>query len=340
MKNTNRNRRFGAGVGSTSTRPSSSSGQFPVSSLGTRDTELMSREDFLKGVSACALVAAAGMSAIGMGETVSAQSTLQSNYPQEDIFKTLAAVVDTIVPGKKNVPLIIMDQNFQPLMNNGSPVTLSNLGADGTSTTGAAGYVYFPPYFVVFENTILPAYPFLPVVLPQLAHKPDILDVLILTLDTFAAPLTPPGYPNPPIKFKDLPYEARYQIFYLMDKPDLLVPQLIQQFCQANPQLCTPYPPQQVIDQITQQAVAAKQLSTITIYATYFVYLSELCNVIPKIVDSIPVYQRNPDNTWPIIPNGIWYQMGYPGPSYKNPSYASTYDGLRVTISDGKVKIQ
>ena len=90
------------------------------------------------------------------------------------------------------------------------------------------------------------------------------------------------------------------------------------------------------------QAAEPKQLFTISNYLTMALYNFEYCNVVPAGYDSQfrPLYQRNKAGGWDLIPQGSWDQIGYPGPSHKEPDYASDYDGLRVTIADDKVKFQ
>jgi hypothetical protein len=285
----------------------------------------MSRSDFIKmaGISAAATAAGATV----LGNVAKAQvpppSCTPSYNPVFDAFFTLAAFVDTALPGVEGYPVSI--QVFDPASGNLITVgTMCNLGAPGTGTAGAAACPNSYNYSYLLA--------------PILAHDKTIIQTLVSVLDSFIIPYSgiPPNY----AKFKDLPYSdtptqipdpnnpgknivipGRYTILYLMDKPDLLVARGVP----------------------LEDAANTKRLFTLAHLLVGYVAYSEVCNLFPSGQDSVtklPFYERNSDNTWNVIPGSFWDQMGYPGPSYKEPSYATEYDGLRVTIADGKVKFE
>lgn len=263
----------------------------------------MNRQDFLKvlGTGAAAL----GAASMGLSSAVRAQVPQQPPANVVSELLALAAVVDTVVPtsSKTNVPVI---------GPSGQPV--GQLSFAGSSQTQTSGAVDFPASYLYLYQ-----------LLPLISHEPSIVSWLSAILDQFAKMLTQ----NPQANFQGLDYDTRYQILYLMDKPEALVPILLQ----------NGYPMQEAINAAAQ----AKQLITPVVYLTFFIYYSEVCNVVPAGTNpdtGLPLYNRNPDNSWSILPGSAWEQLKYPGPSYKEPSYASTYSGLRVTIADGKVKIQ
>ena len=170
----------------------------------------ISRGQFLKtaGLGAAA-IAATGLSLGGM---VHAQTP--PAYPPDYTFPTLAALVDTVIPGPANTPIMILDQNFQPIMQNGQPLVMANLGSSQTATLGAAGYVSYPPYFAQFPNSVPGAYPFLYIMLPLMARNGQIISALVSTLDAFAKGITG----DPDANFKDLSYDVRYVVIDQMDK--------------------------------------------------------------------------------------------------------------------------
>jgi len=339
----------------------------------------ISRNDFIKGAGIA--LGSMGLASIGVSSVV--QAEYPPGFPEECkipapvvpdyindpgygpayVFSTLAALVDTFVPGKKGVPPQIPIFVADPVTGikldpNGAPIIVNlmdNLGAEGTETPGA---VFIPPS--QSGDFVPPSYPFLYMFLPNLGFDPQPVDgggqtsltnLLIYALDNFSKQILQ----NPALVFKDLDYDTRYQIVYLMDKPDMELPQFgnkslielmiqglieeIYAIAEENPD-CDP-PPIELATQIAtqialQQTAQAKQLITQSMFLNYYIYMSELCNIIPD--PQTHEYKRNDDTSWNIIPLGAWDQIGYPGPNYKNPSYTSDYDGLKVTIADGKVK--
>lgn len=251
----------------------------------------MTRAEFLKlsGL----ISAAAGISAAFRSGAAGAQAPPRSDPVQE--LMTLAAVVDTIAPTTRKTQVPV----FGP-----DGLQVGSLPSAGSANTDTAGAVDFPG-----------SYLFLRQLLPRFTHVPDFPAILSSSLDLLARTVT--GIPD--IFFKDLDYETRYGILYLMDKPGLMVQG------GADPQI----------------AAQLKQLLTPVVYLTFFIYYSELCNLKPSEVqgNGMPLFKRNLDRSWDLVPGSPWDQMGYSGPEYKVPSYASKYEGLRATIADGKVKI-
>jgi hypothetical protein len=93
------------------------------------------------------------------------------------VFSTLAAAVDTLFPGPEGVPILVVDQNFNPLPadpNNPNPMT--NLGAPGVNSPGAAG-------FITQTEFVPPAYPVLFTSFPSQSQTKNIIDIVIYTLD-------------------------------------------------------------------------------------------------------------------------------------------------------------
>jgi hypothetical protein len=301
----------------------------------------MSRSDFIKmaGISA----AATAFGATVLANSAKAQplppgcpNPHDPENPDYKTYFTLAAFIDTVVPGELDVPVpIFVVDHEEGDPQNGYIVcagVMNNLGADGTDKQGAAACPNSYNYFHALA--------------PILSHEGYFLQLLEGALDLFVAPFS--------LKFNQLPYDdftitdpntqveigvpGRYTILYLMDKPDLLVPLLVQQGHTA--------------EYAFEQAANVKKLFTLSLYLTYTVAYSEVCNLHPSgavpvflpdnpiPVSFLPVYERNEDNTWNVIEDSMWHQMEYPGPSYKEPSYATEYDGLRVTIADGKVKFE
>lgn len=224
--------------------------------------------------------------AAGISKSVKAQIP----YPDEHLFKTLAAVVDTLVPGVLNqeIPIIQIDFDTLQATHHG---TMTNLGAAGTDTPGAA---IFPE-----------CYSLLNVLLPRFAIEEHVVTQLIAILDQFASQLR--------AAFKDLPYAARFRIMNTMDKPAELITL--------------------GIDPI--EAFAIKRLFSLTMAVSLVVYYSEICNIVR---DETGAFKRNEENGWDLRPEGFWSQADYPGPLFKEPDFASKYKGLKVRISDNKVK--
>ena len=221
----------------------------------------------------------------GISKSVKAQIP----YPDEHLFKTLAAVVDTLVPGVLNqeIPIIQIDFDTLQATHHG---TMTNLGAAGTDTPGAA---IFPE-----------CYSLLNVLLPRFAIEEHVVTKLIAILDQFASQFG--------AMFKDLPYATRFDIMNTMDKPAKLIALGIDQF----------------------EAFAIKRLFSLTMYASLIAYYSEMCNIVR---DENGAFKRNEENGWDLRPEGFWSQVGYPGPLFKAPDFASKYlrpeEGLRLKIS-------
>lgn len=297
----------------------------------------LSRKDFLKmaGVTAIGL----GTAAVGLGGVAKAQIPPECQLPEpvipnfdaEHTFKTLAAVADTTIPGvlEQSIPVFGVNELGEIVPLPVSP--MENLGAEGEVTPGAS---FIPPNG---DDFVPPPYPFVYLFLPVLTYEPNIINQLVYFLDDSSKIVLQ----NPGALFKDLLYDERFFVFYYMDKLDYFIAfRLVPYFAQLLAQQgCPP----QIIEQLAPQyaqgfAVAAKQLLTLALSFTYTFYFSELCNVIPEDENGQSVYRRTKEDTWSIIPYGAWDQMGYPGPSDKEPSYTSDYEGLKVTIADGKVK--
>ncbi len=257
----------------------------------------LSRREFLEqtgGLSLTALASAAGMgklAAVGaIAAGISKSVKAQIPYPDEHLFKTLAAVVDTLVPGVLNqeIPIIQIDFDTLQTTHHG---TMSNLGAAGTDTPGAA---IFPE-----------CYSLLNVLLPRFAIEEHVVTQLIAVLDEIGSQFG--------AAFKDLPYTARFDIMNKMDKPIGLIPLGISPF----------------------EAIAIKRLFSITMSVSLVVYYSEMCNIVR---DDTGAFKRNEENGWDLRPEGFWSQVGYPGPLFIEPDFASKYEGLKVRISGNKVE--
>jgi hypothetical protein len=257
----------------------------------------LSRRKFLEqtgGLSLTALASAAGMGKLAtvgaIAAGISRDVTAQTPYPEEHVFKTLAAVVDTLVPGVLNQEIPIVQIDFDTLQTTHHG-TMTNLGAAGTDTPGAA---------------ILPeCYGLLNVLLPRFAVDEHVVTQLIAILDQFAGQLG--------AAFKDLPYATRFGMMNKMDKPIELIPLGISPF----------------------EAIEIKRLFSLTMSVSLMVYYSEICNVVR---DETGAFKRNEENGWDLRPEGFWSQVGYPGPLFMEPDFASAYDGLKVRISGNKVE--
>jgi hypothetical protein len=154
----------------------------------------MSRGDFLKGIS----VAAAGFVATGVGlsgvakaqepeppdpcEKIPPDYMECAKYGPAHVFSTLAAAVDTLFPGPEGLPILIMDQFFNPVpADTNNPNPMMNLGAEGIDTTGAVGYI---PLGIPNEpGPVPPSYSILYISLPSQTQTKNIIDLIIFTLD-------------------------------------------------------------------------------------------------------------------------------------------------------------
>jgi len=294
---------FGAGLGT-----SDSAGKQTSPTMQNMHQQqhagLLSRSDFMKGMGlAGAGIAAAGL---GMGNIAKAQ-TPPTELLDVD-YLTLAAFVDTIVPGVEGNPVTIYKIN--ELGNVVEAGTLENLGADGTTTLGAADPI-------TIDYGIPPLYIFLEWIFPSIAYYPNAVVDLITTLNGFSEN-----------QFKNLPYENREELIKTLISINDLTAIIIDS--QGLP-----------YEDAYAQAYDIRSLLNGAIATTHLLYTSEYCNLVPSGIDSVtslPSYKRNADNSWPIIPGGAWDQAGYPGPAFKNPSYACRYRGLKMTIADGKLK--
>lgn len=294
---------------------------------GKSGSNLMSRPDFLKATGMAA--AGAGMATIGMSKTVKAQAPLDPDDHAHRIA-TLAAFVDTVMPTMNvgvNIPLKDLDLstgNLIDLDDSSGPVVMNNFGSPETGTKGA---VDFPKSYLMMYYYQIPRVSGL--------VKEFVVDLFVEVLDGLAAPFTPPGYPDPPIRYKDLPYDIRYQIFYWLGSDDSILTALMHG---VNP------PEQLIKDAIN--AYDARSLAAVMFVFCIKTYYGPDINIEPYgyslVNGEFPLYkyERNSDYTWNLIPDSPWTQVGYSGPTYKNSDYACKYDGLRVTIADGKVKIQ
>jgi hypothetical protein len=316
---------------------------------GKSGSDLLSRPDFLKTAGLAA--AGIGAAAVGMSGIGKAQET--SPYTPEEEYKTLAALVDTYVPGIKGEPVTIFyidDTQNPPFVFD----VMTNLGAIGTDTPGAAFLPTYPEDGVMYS--VFPCYLYLGEALLSFGITvQEVVSMLDSLTDVF----------NPGKRFYELPYEddfqdgdkvgwGRYHIMYMMEKPDLLVPLLMTYYVSQG------HPPEVAAYLAADKAAAATNIFRQAGYYTYSIYFSETCNIFPsESASEIPLpppigmnlllppysYSRVEKSdpygeikyAWNIIPGSIWDQSGFPGPSYKNPDFASDYEGLKVKISDGKV---
>lgn len=281
---------------------------------------MMSRTDFLRftGISAAAL----GAATAGLSGIAKAQEPPPPPPSQETVFKTLAAVVDTIIPGdysQLEMPPLppgavpIFDANMTPLWY------LTTLGTTDTATPGAA---FIPPYIGSYNGkyymlAVPPVYISLYEFIPAFSGIPS--ETIVTILDMY--------------DFKSLPYPIRKEIFDGMRVNPDSAP-LVSLLCQLTALL--------YCSEIHNLSYKYEIQSMGVVDGNGFPvpkYVDPETGAVPPLLDNLgmPIYERLSNNKWPILPFTAWDLMGYPGPLKQDTDYISPYPDLDVMIKQGRV---